>query len=89
MKRVTGDLVAETLARRELVLVQTPQAFRAEVLRGAHASGADLSDDAALVEAAGGRVVVVPGEPGNLKVTGPLDLHVAAALMTAVREVPS
>ena len=86
VKRVAGDLVVDTLERGELVLVQTPQAFRAEVLRGAHASGADLSDDAALVEAAGGRVVVVPGEPGNLKVTGPLDLDVAAALLTGARE---
>jgi 2-C-methyl-D-erythritol 4-phosphate cytidylyltransferase len=73
IKRVDGSLVVETPARDELVAVQTPQAFRAEVLRAAHASGADASDDAALVEAAGGRVVIVPGEPSNRKLTTPAD----------------
>ncbi len=45
--------------RESLVAVQTPQAFRAAMLRAAHASGEDATDDAALVELAGGRVVVV------------------------------
>jgi 2-C-methyl-D-erythritol 4-phosphate cytidylyltransferase len=57
------------------VAVQTPQAFRAEALRRAHADGSDGTDDAALVERAGGRVVVVPGEPGNGKITHPDDLR--------------
>jgi 2-C-methyl-D-erythritol 4-phosphate cytidylyltransferase len=88
IKRVGHDergetVVAETLDRRELVAVQTPQAFRADVLRRAHASGADATDDAGLVEALGGTVVVVPGEPTNLKITGPHDLEVAAALLRA------
>jgi 2-C-methyl-D-erythritol 4-phosphate cytidylyltransferase len=73
IKRVLGDVV-ETLDRSELVAVQTPQAFRASVLRAAHAGGAEATDDGALVEAAGGRVVVVPGEPDNLKVTTAADL---------------
>ena len=50
-------------------------------LRAAHASGADATDDAALVEALGGSVVVVPGDPRNLKITGPADLVIAAALL--------
>jgi 2-C-methyl-D-erythritol 4-phosphate cytidylyltransferase len=54
--------------------VQTPQAFRAAALRSAHAGGGEATDDGALVEAAGGRVVVVPGEPDNVKVTTPADL---------------
>ena len=58
----------------DLVGVQTPQAFRADALRHAHASGADATDDAALVEAAGGRVVVVAGDPDNRKVTDAADL---------------
>jgi 2-C-methyl-D-erythritol 4-phosphate cytidylyltransferase len=74
IKRVEGDLVVETLDRASLVAVQTPQAFRASVLRSAHAGAGDATDDGALVEAAGGRVVVVPGEPENVKVTTPADL---------------
>lgn len=82
VKRVDGDRVIETLRREELVVVQTPQAFRAEALRKAHASAGDATDDAALVEAAGGRAVVVPGDPRNLKITRPEDLVVAEALAT-------
>jgi 2-C-methyl-D-erythritol 4-phosphate cytidylyltransferase len=80
VKRVDGARVIETVARDDLVAVQTPQAFRASALRRAHAAGADATDDAVLVEQAGGRVVVVPGERHNLKVTDPDDLRIAAAL---------
>jgi 2-C-methyl-D-erythritol 4-phosphate cytidylyltransferase len=81
VKRVDGDRVVETVAREGLVAVQTPQAFRADRLRAAHASAGDATDDAALIEAAGGQVVIVPGEPANLKVTTPADLATAAALV--------
>lgn len=59
--------------RDELVAVQTPQGFDAAVLRDAHASGADASDDASLVEAAGGTVAIVLGETTNIKLTHPAD----------------
>ena len=72
-----------TVDRRELVAVQTPQAFSAGVLRAAHAGEADATDDATLVEAAGGTVVTVEGDPHNLKVTAPDDLTVAQALLVA------
>jgi 2-C-methyl-D-erythritol 4-phosphate cytidylyltransferase len=75
------EIVVETLDRSELVAVQTPQAFRADLLRRAHAEGADATDDAGLVEAIGGAVVVVPGEVTNLKITGPYDLALAAVLL--------
>jgi 2-C-methyl-D-erythritol 4-phosphate cytidylyltransferase len=75
IKRLSGNRVVETVARDELVAVQTPQAFSAAALRRAHERGGDASDDAALVEAAGGTVVVVPGEPANVKVTSPSDLE--------------
>jgi 2-C-methyl-D-erythritol 4-phosphate cytidylyltransferase len=79
IKRVSvmGDdtHVAATLERDELVAVQTPQAFRRELLVRAHATGADASDDAGLVEALGARVVVVPGEAHNVKITRPQDLE--------------
>ena len=79
--RVTPDGAHATLDRTELRAVQTPQAFRAEALRRAHRNGADATDDAALVVAAGGRVVLVEGHAGNLKITTPSDLAVAAALL--------
>lgn len=67
--------------RAEFAAVQTPQGFRAAALRAAHAAGASATDDATLVEAAGGRVVEVEGEPGNLKITTPADLQMAEALL--------
>jgi 2-C-methyl-D-erythritol 4-phosphate cytidylyltransferase len=74
VKRVNGDAVVDTLDRSELVLVQTPQAFRADALRAAHVGAPDATDDAALVERAGGKVVVVAGTPAANKVTTPDDL---------------
>jgi 2-C-methyl-D-erythritol 4-phosphate cytidylyltransferase len=84
--KVVGDdgVVTATPPRERLVAVQTPQAFRAEVLRAAHRAGAEGTDDAAVVEAMGGRVVVVPGEPDNRKVTHPIDLDWARAHLGAV-----
>jgi 2-C-methyl-D-erythritol 4-phosphate cytidylyltransferase len=78
VKRVRGDQVVETLARDELVAVQTPQAFLAEVLRRA-VEGGEASDCAALVERVGGRVKVVEGDRRLLKVTTPEDLEQVAA----------
>ena len=75
IKVVDADgAVTETPARESLVAVQTPQAFRAAMLRRAHAGGGEGTDDAALVEAIGGRVVVVPGSTRNRKITVEDDL---------------
>ncbi len=87
IKRVDQATVVETLVREELVAVQTPQAFRAGVLRRAHDRGADATDDAALVEALGGTVVVVPGAPSNIKITHARDLDIAARALAATSEV--
>lgn len=76
VKRVDGDVVVETLNRNELVLVQTPQAFRGDVLRAAHVGDPDATDDAALVERSGGKVLVVPGSPAANKITTRDDLAV-------------
>jgi 2-C-methyl-D-erythritol 4-phosphate cytidylyltransferase len=81
LKRVADVRVTATVDRVGLVAVQTPQAFRADILRTAHEGAPDATDDAALVEAVGGHVVVVPGDPRNIKVTGPADLLIAAALL--------
>ncbi|MCY4665348.1 MAG: 2-C-methyl-D-erythritol 4-phosphate cytidylyltransferase [Acidimicrobiaceae bacterium] len=72
-----------TADRRQLAAVQTPQAFRAGALRSAHAGGADATDDATLVEAAGAAVVTVDGDTRNLKITEPHDLVTAEALLEA------
>lgn len=84
VKRVdaAGSVVA-TIPRDELVAVQTPQAFRAATLRAAHAVAPEGTDDAAVVEAAGGRVVVVPGSAENFKITDPGDLERAEAVLAA------
>lgn len=77
--------VVSTPDRDRLVAVQTPQAFAAAVLRAAHAGGAEGTDDAALVEAAGGKVVVVPGEADNRKLTLPEDLAWARQRIAGTR----
>ena len=69
-----GTVVA-TPDRSTLVAVQTPQAFRASVLRAAYAAGGEATDDAALIEQAGGIVVVVDGDYLNRKITLPDDLE--------------
>jgi 2-C-methyl-D-erythritol 4-phosphate cytidylyltransferase len=82
IKRVDGDQVSETLARSRLRAIQTPQAFVASVLRGAFAGDvAGASDCASLVEARGGRVKVVEGDPRLLKVTDNADLQRVAELL--------
>ncbi|HXH89835.1 MAG TPA: 2-C-methyl-D-erythritol 4-phosphate cytidylyltransferase [Gaiellaceae bacterium] len=80
IKRVREDAIVETVERADLVAAQTPQAFLAPVLRRACAAGgADATDCASLVEQAGGRVKVVPGDPRLLKVTTPADLELVAS----------
>lgn len=87
VKRVdAAGLVLETPDRASLMAVQTPQAFRADVLRRVHAAGGDATDDAALVEASGGRVVVVPGHPLARKVTTDEDLTWLRAQLDTINE---
>ena len=74
IKRVSGSAVVSTLERSTLVAAQTPQGFRASALRRAHATGAEATDDAALVEADGGRVEWVAGDIVNRKLTTVDDL---------------
>jgi 2-C-methyl-D-erythritol 4-phosphate cytidylyltransferase len=71
----SNGVVTSTPDRSSLVAVQTPQGFDAATLRSAHARGGEATDDAALVEQWGGRVVVVSGEPDNRKVTTMDDLE--------------
>jgi 2-C-methyl-D-erythritol 4-phosphate cytidylyltransferase len=86
VKRVgEGGAVSETLDRDGLWAVQTPQVFRraalARALDVAPETLARATDDASLIERAGGRVIVVEASPENLKVTTPLDLAIAEMLL--------
>ena len=82
VKRVEGERVVETLSRDELRAVQTPQAFVTQVLRDAFAGDVSAASDcASLVEARGGRVKVVDGDPRLLKVTDAADLDRVSALL--------
>jgi 2-C-methyl-D-erythritol 4-phosphate cytidylyltransferase len=85
IKEITAEGGLLTLDRSRLVAVQTPQAFRAHLLRRVHERRPEATDDAALVEAAGGRVVLVDGPADNLKITSPPDLVMAAALLETRR----
>ena len=88
---VPGVALTDTIRRRggglvdrdTLVAVQTPQAFAADRLRAVHADQPEATDDASLIDAAGGTVVLVEGEAHNRKITTPDDLVVAAALLAA------
>ena len=84
VKRVDDESrVVETLNRDELRAVQTPQAFVASVLRDAYAKGdvARANDCSSLVEARGGRVKVVEGDPRLSKITDVGDLERVATLL--------
>ena len=85
MKRVREGRVVETVDRSEMFQVQTPQAFRAELLRRAHAAAREAgfvgTDDSQLVERLGEPVARVPASPVNLKVTEPADLRLAELLL--------
>jgi 2-C-methyl-D-erythritol 4-phosphate cytidylyltransferase len=86
LKQTQEDAVVVTVDRSSLVAVQTPQGFRSEVLRRAHAAGdGDATDDAMLLESIGETVVTVPGEPNNLKITFPEDLELAASVWASRR----
>ncbi len=74
--------VKETVPRSNLVLVQTPQVFRADVLKRAYEQkDLDSTDDAQLVERLGEPVVVVEGDPRNIKITRPMDVDLCRRIM--------
>ena len=82
IKKVNGGLVVETPNRDELFSVQTPQVLRSEVLRAAHETvTADVTDDASMVELAGGLVGTFQGSRTNIKITTQSDIPVAQAIV--------
>jgi 2-C-methyl-D-erythritol 4-phosphate cytidylyltransferase len=87
VKVAENGTVLETLDRTKLHTVQTPQAFRLGLLRRIYAQPEEglcsATDDASLVEKAGGRVIIVEGEKTNIKLTSPEDLIFAEAIIRA------
>lgn len=84
-KVVEGDRVVETIDRSKLWQIQTPQIFPKEVISEAHKKAKEeelyATDDAALVEGIGGRIKVIQGSYENIKITTPLDLKIAEAVL--------
>lgn len=85
IKEKKNDLVTRTPERSGLAAVQTPQAFQAEIIKGALTaavkSGREYTDDSAAAEAMGFKVHLSKGSPENIKITGPMDLEIAAAIL--------
>lgn len=83
LKRVKGDTVVETVSRERMVAVQTPQGFHYAPLLAAHRKlqGANLTDDAAVVEKNGDAVVFVDGDPDNIKITTEKDIERMTSLL--------
>lgn len=85
IKEVAAGKILRTLPRENLMAVQTPQGFRAELLREAHRQAAEKgfrgTDDAGLVEWMGRPVALVPGSYRNMKITTPEDLLIAETFL--------
>lgn len=92
IKRVRDEQIESTIDRSDLWAAQTPQGFRAEVLRrmmrDAALSSKLVTDEASLAELSGQSVRIVPGDASNLKITHPIDIIVAEALLRARKEHP-
>lgn len=89
IKVVKGGVVDHTPDRASLMAVQTPQVFDLDLLRGAlkkaKIDGAEVTDDCSAVERMGMRVKIVEGDERNLKITTPMDLHIAKLLLEEQR----
>ena len=90
IKEKNNDLVVNTPNRADLAAVQTPQAFWADIIKGALSAavreGKEYTDDSAAAEAMGFKVHLSKGSVENIKITGPLDLQVAAAIIRSRHE---
>jgi 2-C-methyl-D-erythritol 4-phosphate cytidylyltransferase len=81
IKRVEEGAIEATVDRDRLWAAQTPQVFRVEALRTALDADVAATDEAMLIEAAGGRILIHPGSPQNFKVTTPFDLKLAEVIL--------
>jgi len=90
VKRIDANrLISETLDRKQLYTVQTPQGFHFDALFAAHQrfKGESMTDDAALLEKAGSPVIMVEGDPDNTKITTPKDLEHMQTLLSLQTEI--
>jgi 2-C-methyl-D-erythritol 4-phosphate cytidylyltransferase len=89
IKETDGDRIVRTLDRSKLVAAQTPQGFRADLYRRAHAKALlddfEGTDDTVLVERIGVDVRIIPGDDRNMKITTPHDVAVAEMLLRVPR----
>jgi 2-C-methyl-D-erythritol 4-phosphate cytidylyltransferase/2-C-methyl-D-erythritol 2,4-cyclodiphosphate synthase len=85
----SDGFVVSTPDRATLVSIQTPQGFKTSALRDAHASASEATDDAALIEAAGGKVKVIRGEERAIKITTPADLNTALSHLGLGQDIRS
>ena len=89
IKVVRGGVVDHTPDRKTLNAVQTPQVFDFDLLRGAlkkaKEDGAEVTDDCSAVERLGMSVKIVEGDERNIKVTTPMDLHIAKLLLEEMK----
>jgi len=90
IKYIDKDLfVKETLNRDKLYYIQTPQAFRYDILKNAHEkvkAEINITDDASLVEMMGQKVKIIDGDYENIKITTPIDLKMAEFLLSEGKE---
>lgn len=81
---IDSNIKSSNFDRNRLLLVQTPQCFNAQKLKTFYSNASEsFSDDASLWEQAGETIYVCEGETTNLKITTPIDLQVARALLTS------
>ncbi len=83
---IDGGPASRPVDRSKLRAVQTPQAFRADLLKQAYGLPyeASFTDDASVMAAAGyDRLVLTPGDPVNIKITHPLDIAIAETILNA------
>jgi 2-C-methyl-D-erythritol 4-phosphate cytidylyltransferase len=90
IKRVKDSKVLETIPRKDLWQIQTPQSFRYDILMDAHEKAKRANyystDESALVEWSGHRVTIIPGEPQNIKITTRADLELSMLYYNFARE---
>lgn len=83
------NLVAKTLPRERIYLIQTPQGFKFELIKTAHQQAKSLkwraNDDATLVEKMGIPVKIIPGEESNIKITTSFDFQIAEILLKQIK----
>lgn len=89
IKRVEDGIVGETVPRDSLYSIQTPQGFNYESLLAAHRklAGQSLTDDAAVIEKAGGKVAIVDGDTDNFKITTQMDVERMQTLLSLNSEI--